>query len=398
MKRIALVGANPFSGNYGVAALGYSMLHLVTMCAEERNVDIAVDFYGVKRADKFVVMNGVNYPIRMKGMYRLDTIKGLIKAILNAKGDLFPLLGVDLALDVSEGDSFSDIYGAETYRNVTNMKRIFSVLKARQILMPQTVGPFSSKDIAEDAAALLRKMSVVLVRDNASKLVVDSMLGAGFCREIVDCAFALPYVAQNDGKSKIGLNVSALLINSSGNNQKSYGVLAAEYPKMVDGIIRYFLDETDSEVQLVPHVFGNECLPIEDDRVVSEMIVEKFKNPRLQVAREFKDPCDAKSYISGMDFFVGARMHACIAAFSSGVPVVPLAYSRKFTGLFVDTLGYPYVGDLVNESHDGIMMKIKEAYENRDLQRQKISAIMGGVVNDRILELKKIIGDALVAC
>lgn len=45
-----------------------------------------------------------------------------------------------------------------------------------------------------------------------------------------------------------------------------------------------------------------------------------------------------------MDFFTGARMHSTIAAFSSGVPVVPVAYSRKFNGLY-DTLKYPYYID-----------------------------------------------------
>jgi len=45
-----------------------------------------------------------------------------------------------------------------------------------------------------------------------------------------------------------------------------------------------------------------------------------------------------------MDLFIGARMHSTIAAFSSGVPVIPIAYSRKFNGLY-DTLQYPYYID-----------------------------------------------------
>ena len=38
-------------------------------------------------------------------------------------------------------------------------------------------------------------------------------------------------------------------------------------------------------------------------------------------------------------------MHATIAAFSSGVPVIPTAYSRKFVGLF-NGVGYKNVVDL----------------------------------------------------
>jgi polysaccharide pyruvyl transferase WcaK-like protein len=58
--------------------------------------------------------------------------------------------------------------------------------------------------------------------------------------------------------------------------------------------------------------------------------------------QDFKSPQEAKSYISGLDFLVAGRMHACIAAFSTGTPVVPIAYSRKFTGLF-GTLDYPWL-------------------------------------------------------
>ena len=35
-------------------------------------------------------------------------------------------------------------------------------------------------------------------------------------------------------------------------------------------------------------------------------------------------------------------MHACIGALSAGTPVVPVAYSRKFSGLF-GLLGYDHV-------------------------------------------------------
>ncbi|MGJ7723542.1 polysaccharide pyruvyl transferase family protein [Escherichia coli] len=45
-----------------------------------------------------------------------------------------------------------------------------------------------------------------------------------------------------------------------------------------------------------------------------------FKNnDAVVVAERFTNPITAKSYISSIDFFTGARMHATIAAFSAGV-------------------------------------------------------------------------------
>ena len=58
----------------------------------------------------------------------------------------------------------------------------------------------------------------------------------------------------------------------------------------------------------------------------------------------FKNPMEAKSCISKMDFFVGSRMHATIATFSSHVAVIPAGYSKKFIGLF-KSLDYDHILD-----------------------------------------------------
>jgi len=46
-----------------------------------------------------------------------------------------------------------------------------------------------------------------------------------------------------------------------------------------------------------------------------------------------------KGYISRMRFFVGARTHATIAAYSSGVPTIVLGYSAKSKGIARDLFG-----------------------------------------------------------
>ena len=58
-------------------------------------------------------------------------------------------------------------------------------------------------------------------------------------------------------------------------------------------------------------------------------------------------------------------MHACIAAFSSGVPVVPMAYSRKFAGLF-GTLGYMRTVDCTTVNEAGVFAAVTEGYLMRD--------------------------------
>ena len=129
-------------------------------------------------------------------------------------------------------------------------------------------------------------------------------------------------------------------------------------------IIRRFMAHPDGcELHLVPHVILRDGGGgVEDDYSASLALAREF--PGVQVAPAFATPSEAKSYIAGLDFFAGARMHACIAAFSSGVPVVPMAYSRKFAGLF-GSLGYGRTVDCTTESSDAIVAQIFAAYDGR---------------------------------
>lgn len=54
-----------------------------------------------------------------------------------------------------------------------------------------------------------------------------------------------------------------------------------------------------------------------------------FRFPECIFPNDFITALDVKNYICNMDILIAPRMHASIAAFSSGVPVLPFAYSRK---------------------------------------------------------------------
>ena len=57
-------------------------------------------------------------------------------------------------------------------------------------------------------------------------------------------------------------------------------------------------------------------------------------------------------------------MHACIAALSAGVAVMPVAYSRKFNGLFT-SLNYSHYVDAKRESTEEALAKLYGALPNR---------------------------------
>ena len=99
------------------------------------------------------------------------------------------------------------------------------------------------------------------------------------------------------------------------------------------------------------------------------------------------DSCsDAKSYISSMDVFIGARMHATIAAYSSYVPVIPFAYSRKFEGLY-NSIGYNYILDGKKMTTDECIKKSIEWIKNKEKLMESIEE--GHKIIDTKIEIFK---------
>jgi len=287
----------------------------------------------------------------------------------------------DFVIDIGEGDSFTDLYGFKRFYYLWLSKRIVCILRRPLILAPQTIGPFSGRVARLLAKQVMNGCCLVFTRDTLSSDYIDQLGTTSAREEATDVAFLLPFVRKqfaSDGIVRVGINVSGLLFNGgySGNNQ--FG-LKFDYRAAVRKLLREFSSRSNVEIHLIAHVIVPD-MPVEDDLAVAKMLAEEF--PNVITAPRFVRPGEAKSYISGLDFFCGARMHACIAAFSSGVPVVPMAYSRKFRGLF-SALDYSHVADCTVDSQDAVISRIINAFDNRDALREEIARSLN-LANQRL--------------
>ena len=251
------------------------------------------------------------------------------------------------------------------------------------VLSPQTIGPFERPWIRRLALNVMRRARLVVTRDALSTGFAREMGFCGSLIEATDVAFRLPYdppppppprAPRNDGGGpanpvRVGINVSGLLFSGGYTRDNMFG-LKVDYPALMREVLGFFRDRGDCEVHLVGHVI-TPGWAVEDDRAAARTLAAEA--PGAIVAPAFASPSEAKSYIAGLDFFTGARMHACIAALSSGVPVLPLAYSRKFAGLF-GTLGYHHIADCKTETGPEILGKLRIAFENRASLRAEAEA------------------------
>ncbi len=375
----------------GVAALAYSALAIISDTLNENKIDFEISFIGSseKKKDKLVLSNKEIPFNNLRGMnfYQWKSFAKL--TLLPFRYNSGKILGFDCIFDVGAGDSFTDIYGKERFFNLLNSKRFFSLLGKKQILMPQTIGPFIKPKHEELAISVMKRMNAVISRDRQSYAYTTNYLEKERTAETIDLAFYLPYenTAIKNNKTNIGINVSGLLWHHGYNESNRFN-LKADYRLLTRSILEYFISLPKTEIHLVPHVVSNNK-HFEDDCMISEILQQKY--PQLKIAPYFQNPIEAKSYISGLDFFIGARMHSCIAAYSSGIPVFPIAYSRKFNGLFSDTLGYQSMGDCVNQENEVILSNVVSAFKNKNQLKEQIIQSNNTLVKDRIKLLKSLI-------
>jgi polysaccharide pyruvyl transferase WcaK-like protein len=361
--RICLILHSTRSDNLGVGALTASEVEILRDIARETGltIDITVMDWTSPRQP---YVTGPD--IRIVDINR--------RAMLSPRGYFAIARASDIVIDIGGGDSFADIYGSKRLVRMFYLKFLTHLAGTPLVMAPQTIGPFR-KYISKSLARLsIRLCKIVATRDALSTQSARNMGVTAHIIEASDVALALPYdppPPRQDGRPvRVGLNVSNLLMNKGYTGKNEFG-MAGDYPSLVRDIVRLFTNHAEScEIHLVPHVAAmDEALThIEDDCAANLLLKKEF--PHVILAPRFTSPSEAKTYIAGMDFFMGARMHACIAAFSSGVPVIPMAYSRKFEGLF-GSLGYPHVVDCTTEQNAQILEKIAVAFGQRSALEQE---------------------------
>lgn len=348
--RVTLIMHSARSDNLGVGALTQAEVEILRGIARDlcRPLEITlIDWKDPRPA--YVTGSDIR-------ILPLDT-----KFLLNPTGFLAAIRQSDAVIDIGAGDSFADIYGKSRLRKLFLMKFLTHVSGRPLVVAPQTIGPFSRRISARLARLTLRWSAVVATRDPMSTKAIRDL---GLIRPVIeasDVALLLPYdtpTPRAAGPLRVGLNVSGLLMHGGYGGANDYG-LSLDYPALMRDLVRLF-QSRGAEVVLVPHVIVKSGpMVMEDDARASAALAAELG---IAVAPDFASPSEAKSFIAGLDFFMGARMHACIAALSSGVPVLPLAYSRKFAGLF-GALGYGHTQDLRRVGADAILCATSDALD-----------------------------------
>lgn len=376
--KVSLLGTDFHSGNRGCGALAYSAVEILkNVCAQKNET---LELYAILFAHEPTpqVPDGVV----------IQCVKIEPKKLSYWKNCLQIFNQCEMILDFTGGDSFSDLYGMKRFCIASALKEVAIKSKAKFIMAPQTIGPFKGAFARMWAKRILRKSDICFTRDTMSAQYMEQTFGV---KPLIstDVAFSLPYERrekEQKGKIKIGFNPSGLLWEGT----KEFNAnkhITVDYKHYIKKVIGTLCHNSEYEVHLIPHVFSHDGIGSENDLRACMEIHEMF--PDTVIESDYDTPMEAKSVISTMDVFIGARMHATIAAFSSGVATIPFSYSRKFEGLYSD-LDYNYLISATCMETEEAIEKTLAWVENYKTLKEKVDES-----REKLAEKQKVFWDVL---
>ena len=290
----------------------------------------------------------------------------------------------DLALSIG-GDNYCYDNMLEDLMLSNNL---FHKKGLKTILLGCSIEPELLKrpDIVTD----LKSYAHIITRESITTEALKNV-GIEQVTQLPDPAFSLTPVFRNlppefvPGNT-IGINVSPMIMDYEAKGQT--GIVWDNYV----ALMQYILEETEYHVALITHVVWER----NDDRKPVQKLYEQFREvygDRLCVLQD--GTCqELKGDISRCRFFVGARTHATIAAYSTCVPTLVAGYSVKSVGIAKDLFGEEenYVVDVRTLEDEQALTRHFRKLESdeehvRELLRDRIPAYveelqkLNGIVN-----------------
>lgn len=317
----------------------------------------------------------------------INKLTGRDMAWLIADPELRSFHKADVIIDLS-GDMLTEDYGVHVA--ISHYIPILNALLLRRpvYICAQSIGPFKWTRLL--ARWIFKRARAITLREKTSFQHLSS-LRADTAPAVLtaDLAFLLPAASSDrikdilaleqidhEARPLIGVSVSSILEREYESGQRDS---QASFVKEVAQALDEFCAEHGTSVLLVSHVTG----PVlhKDDRQISRRVAELMQGTAFALDGEYR-PEELKGIISHCTMFVGARMHANIAALSSNVPVLALSYSHKAQGIMglLDQAQWSIAGrQLTGQSLINMMRQLW-------FQRHVVSKVL----RERVPEIQKV--------
>jgi len=268
---------------------------------------------------------------------------------------------IKIVLDAS-GFSYSDKCGPGSSVLMANAIKRWENNNSKVILLPQAMGPFTSKQIRHSFAQIVEKADLVFPRDDISYKHVTDLVGEQkHVIQAPDFTNLVKGVVPEKFKGKEGR--FCIIPN--------YRMIDQTSPEESRKYIPFL-------VNCVQHLLKKKILPFilvhegeQDDWLAKEVC--KQCGEELEIVREI-NPLTIKGIIGTCRGVISSRFHGLVSSLSQGVPALATGWSHKYEMLFAD-YGFPEGYIPVDSSDSEIKKRIVQIIdETKAVQlRQKLT-------------------------
>lgn len=327
MKKIVLF-PHGGSGNHGCEAIVRTTVKLL----EQAEVflfseNVQEDLYYLSDMDIHIAS-----PHKSIRKYSPGYFAGKYRMIIKNEKDAMDAMSFSPLIDLCDDNTVLLSIGGDNYCYGDN-EYIFLVNREVRKKRTKTVlwGASVDEQIVSDKMKQdLQGYSLIIARESISynylKTINEHVL------LLPDPAFSLESntcVADEEifDEKVIGINMSPMIIGY----ERQHNIAYDNYRYLVTKII----ETTSNNIALIPHVIWNH----NDDRIPLKQLYEEFKDSGRVFLIQDQNCMQLKKIISKCCFFVGARTHSTIAAYSTSVPTLVVGYSVKARGIALDLFG-----------------------------------------------------------
>lgn len=336
MKNI-LVYQHQSSMNHGCEALVYTISEQIKKIYPASELTVA-SYY--KEDDMRFEFPNVDAILQNTPWLRRFTLPWLVyqvdKRLFNHYGFQETLMYCKPCYEAAKNADICVAIGGDTYcynkgKEHWPLERKIKKMGKKMMLWGCSIEP---EDIPGELAEHLSNFDVITVRDSIS---YEALVNGDIKSRIVQCADPAFLLSTQEcelpegwkAEKMVGFNFSPMVLDNVQEKE--------EARKAVYALIDYILDSSEDKVVLIPHV----RLSFSDDMDELRPINERYKETGrvLLVDDAMLNARQLKYIISKCKIFVGARTHATIAAYSTGVPTLSIGYSIKARGIVRDLFG-----------------------------------------------------------
>lgn len=228
---------------------------------------------------------------------------------------------VDLVVDAA-GFAYGEQWGTDRAVHAAKYYRYLRDRGAKVVLMPQSLGPFTSADVRRTAEALFAQADAIFPRDDTAAAEVRELLDDD--PRVVQSPDFTPLISGMDGPQLPAGDKPAAIIPNRKMIQKG-GLTEEQYVSFLVDVYRAFAELGYTPFMLPHATFDHDLAAAVDARI--DGTVPVLVEP---------DALRLKGVIGRCHAIFSSRFHGLVSGLSQGVPSLGTGWSHKYEHLFAE--------------------------------------------------------------